>query len=42
MVRNGNGTKWLWYEMTIILRNQVMISLDTSSEFPWLNKLSHI
>ena len=28
--------------MNVTTRNQVMISLDKSSEFSWLNKLYHI
>ena len=28
--------------MNMTTRNQVMISLDKSSEFSWLNKLNHI
>ena len=28
--------------MDVMRRNQVMISLDKSSEFPWLNNLNHI
>ena len=28
MVRNGNGTKWLWYEMTSFGKNLVDIPVN--------------